>query len=118
MMFPPILMLLPMLRGSWLSPPREFPHHLLRPPTDDESTSSGHSKFQDPRARSQTQYGGGQAKQLPRIYDLEPAMINKSSRSLERNEAHGTLRGNFPPSSPVLRNNLVPFIPHLSRSEE
>ena len=30
------------------------------------------------------------AKQLPRIYALEPAMINKSSRSLERNEAHGT----------------------------
>jgi len=28
-------------------------------------------------------------KQLPQIYDLEPAMINNSSRSLERNEAHG-----------------------------
>ncbi len=29
-MFPPILMLLPMLRGSWLSPPRDFAHFCER----------------------------------------------------------------------------------------
>ena len=40
-------MLLLKLGGSWLLPPRDFPHHYESHPMDHDSISSGHAKKQD-----------------------------------------------------------------------
>jgi len=40
-------MLLPKLGGSWLLPPRDFPHLNESHPMDHDSDSSGHAKIQD-----------------------------------------------------------------------
>ena len=42
-------MLLPKLGGSWLLPPRDFPHQSESRPTDHDSNSSGHNlRWSDP----------------------------------------------------------------------
>jgi len=40
-------MLLPKLGGSWLLPPRDFPHFCESHPMDHDSNSSGHTKGKD-----------------------------------------------------------------------